>query len=118
MTPQDNQALAQIIEDHQYAGVCGDEDHQAQPNRYVSCAGCSWTHDIAGTSDSRSWIRAHAEHLAEEMATALSDPLISRIHQAAEAAINSVYGTDDRHAYMGLRIAQRAVDGTPLPWKL
>ena len=42
--------------------------------------------------------------------------LRDRIHEAATTAINSAYGTDDRHAYMGWRIAINVVNGTPLPW--
>jgi hypothetical protein len=42
--------------------------------------------------------------------------LRDRIHEAATTALNSVYGTDDRHAYIGWRIAINVVNGTPLPW--
>lgn len=43
--------------------------------------------------------------------------LLAAIREAATTALNSVYGTDDRHEYMALRIADSAVNGTPLPWR-
>lgn len=43
--------------------------------------------------------------------------MLAAIQHAAMTAINSVYGTDDRHAYMALRIAENVIDGKPLPWR-
>lgn len=57
--------------------------------------------------------RRWAEHVEAEVAKVL----VPLIHELARTAINTVYGTDDRHAFMGLRIAQAAVAGTPLPWR-
>lgn len=55
--------------------------------------------------------------LIEQILTTREDTVEAAVRQAAETAINSVYGTDDRHAYMAMKIADTAVRGTPLPWK-
>ena len=72
------------------------------------CIGCLESLGMAIPGVERRW----AEHVAEVVAGTLR----ARVHGAAETAINSVYGTDDRHSYMGLVIARKALDGTPLPW--
>lgn len=41
-----------------------------------------------------------------------------KIWDTARDVINAVYGTDDRHAFMALKIARHVVYGEPVPWDL
>lgn len=59
-----------------------------------------------------------ADRDAGQVTDAMVEALAKDIHETATLAINTVYGTDDRHAYMGLRIAQKVTEGIPLPWGL
>lgn len=44
--------------------------------------------------------------------------LHKRIREAVTTAVNSAYGTDDRHELLGAAVADLVVDEKPLPWDL
>lgn len=44
--------------------------------------------------------------------------LVEKIRTSAELALNSAFGTDDRHGQLGIYIAENVVYDTPLPWRI
>ena len=101
-----------------------------EARRLQRIAGTPWNE--VGEED-KAWYREHpmlesTNHLVSDVLDPVVEwmemwpderrELTEKIHQAVLTVINSMYGTDDRHAFAALKAARKVTYDEPIPWHL